>query len=79
MNERIDVLAVMDWIGEEAPFHSDEVAKKFTEVRAAVADLIAGMRQVLIESTESPNSDAMRIEVIEGLARAALARVGCAE
>lgn len=85
-NERIYILARTDEYGGEIIAQAGdrrilhrvprEIAEGLMQREAAVAELIAGMRQVLIEATESPNSDRMRLEVIEELARAALARVG---
>lgn len=72
---RLDVLAVM---GRAHMAFSGPQAAEIYEARAAVAELVAGMRQVLIEATESPNSDANRIALIEELARAAIAKFGSA-
>jgi hypothetical protein len=43
--------------------------------RAAQHDeLVAALRQIVIEATESPNCDALRVEIILEQARAALAK-----
>jgi hypothetical protein len=41
---------------------------------AAAPELLDALRQVVIEATESPNSDANRLELILELARAAIAK-----
>ena len=49
-------------------------------VRACNAhdELVATMRQIVIEATESPNCDAVRVALILQQARAALAKAGAA-
>lgn len=62
---------------EVARLHSslETEARNIVRARNAHDDLVAALRQIVIEATESPNSDTTRLEIILEQARAALAKV----
>ena len=55
-------------------YYSLETTLANARLIAAAPDLLATLRQIGIEATESPNSDANRLELILSLARAAIAK-----
>lgn len=55
-------------------YRSPEEIAAQARLEAAAPDLLAACRQIAIECTESPNSDANRLIVILDLVRAAIAK-----
>ena len=75
----VDALAVLREMhirASESVDYSANDAREASAAIAAVAELIATLRQVRIEATESPQTDADRLAAIVAMADAALARVG---
>lgn len=46
MNEKIDVLAALDWLVDKLPYEGEESANRFNEARAAIAELIEAAKSV---------------------------------
>ena len=54
--------------------HADPFSDSNARLIAAAPELCGTLKQIVIECTESPNSDSVRLEVILSLASAALAK-----